>query len=162
MIKKIFKVVCGIIVSLILISLLLLFTIDQWLLYKDDQILAENKFDQKLWMEAGLEDVSNGYQNFNHHQRICTRGRMYHDITKTHLKKGMSKDDVLNLLGKPNFGLKFLKNNKRKYCLEYELGGCTVWFSGPGKLLSICLDNNKVVEIFHLSGNNDAEDFKIE
>ena len=159
--KKIIIIILKIIGALSLVAFLALFAAYQWLFYKDDQILAENKFDQRLWVEAGIEDAGNNYRKFHHHQYQCTRGKMYYDLVENHLKKGMSKDKLLELLGKPNYGLKYPNNKKRQYCLEYELGGCTVWFSGPGKILSVCIENDRVVEIFYDSRNNEAEDFNI-
>ena len=150
MIKKIFE---GMIVALISITIALcllccltIFAYMKWKNYEVDKTLRMNKFDQKLWMD-----------NYGR----CTRGKMYYDLIDNYLKKGMSEEEVFKLLGKPNYGLKYPNNKNREYCLEYEIGECFIG-NDVGRILSICLKNNHVIEIFYDSRNNDAEGFKIE
>lgn len=160
------KIIKGIMITLISIpvALFLLYCLAilayvMWNNYDNNQILRMNKFDQKLWIDAGIVDVNNAYKNWHHHSGRSTRGKMYYDLINNYLKKGMSKEEVFKLLGKPNYGLKYPNNKNREYCLEYEIGKCG---SKAGRILSICFKDNRVIEIFHDSRNNDAEDFKIE
>jgi hypothetical protein len=115
-----------------------------------------NKFDQVLWFDENhREDRSKP-----HHYSGCVRGEMYYDLIDNYLKVGMQKEEVFELLGKPAYGLKYPENKKRQYCLEYKLGGCSV-SSGSGRILLVCIQNNKVKEIFHDSRNNNAETINI-
>jgi hypothetical protein len=130
-----------------------------WTLYvEDEKMLSESKFDKTLWMEAGSKD----YWISDKHRSNCTRGKMSYDLKKNYLVKNMPKEEVFSLLGKPEYGLKYPNNIKHQYCLEYELGRCTNWVSGPGKILLVCLKKDKLVDVFVDSGNNDAESFKID
>ena len=120
-------------------------------------MLSESKFDKTLWMEADSKDYEISY----YHDGNCTRGKMSYDLKKNYLKKNIPKEEVFSLIGKPNYGLKYQNNKKHQYCLEYELGYCTGWISGPGKVLAVCFINDKLVDVFVDSGNNDAESFTI-
>ncbi len=159
--KKIFK---RIIITLISISIILvlayyflIFVLIKWHESEDDKILRMNKFDQTLWMNSIRED---GHLDWDH-KANCTRGKMYYDLIENHLRVGMQKEAVFELLGKPAYGLKYLESKKRQYCMEYELGGCSI-SSGPGRILLVCIKNNQVREIFHDSYNNNAETINIE
>ena len=156
-IKYVILTLIAIPVILYILYWLLIIAYFFWHNYENNQILKMNKFDQKLWMKSIRED---GHLDWDH-KANCTRGKMYYDLVDHYLKKGMSKEEVFELLGRPAYGLKYPNNKKRQYCLEYELGGCSIR-SGPGRILSICLKNNRVIEIFHDSYNNDAKTFKIE
>ena len=155
-IKRIIITLISIPVALYLFYWLAIFAYIIWHDNKNDQILRMNKFDQKLW----LDDNRSKDRTKPHHYSGCVRGEMYYDLIDNYLKKGMTKEEVFELLGKPAYGLKYPNNKKRQYCLEYELGGCSI-SSGPGRILSICLQNNRVIEIFLDSRNNDAETFLI-
>ncbi len=119
--------------------------------YKEDQILRESKFDREAWIEAG----SKNYETHSYHSGNCTRGKMYYDLKDNYLKKGMSKEDVFSLLGKPEYGIKF-PDKKRQYCLEYDIGSCTNWFAGGFKLLLVCLKNDRITEVFKDSANSEV------
>ena len=129
-----------------------------WTLYvEDERMLAESKFNKDLWLEAGSEN----FNIYDKHSSNCTRGKMYYDLKKNYLKNNMPKEEVFSLLGKPDYGIKY-QNKKHQYCLVYILGRCTNWFSGPSKILVVCLKKDKLVDVFVDSGNNDAESFKID
>ena len=158
--KKIFKCIFITLISIPIILVLayyfLIFIYIKWHDSKDDKILRMNKFDQVLWLDENRrEDRSKP-----HHYSGCVRGEMYYDLIDNYLKVGMQKEEVFELLGKPAYGLKYPENKKRQYCLEYKLGGCSV-SSGPGRILLVCIQNNKVKEIFHDSRNNNAETINI-
>ena len=159
--KKIFKyiilTVMSIPIILVILYYFLIFIYIQWHGSKDDQILKMDKFDKSSWLASIQED---GHLDRDHDAN-CTRGKMYYDLIENHLRVGMQKEEVFKLLGKPAYGLKYSKNKKRQYCLKYELGGCSI-SSGPGRILLVCIKNNKVKEIFHDSYNNDAKTINIE
>jgi hypothetical protein len=122
-----------------------------WTIYIEDRkMLSESKFDKNLWIEAGSED----YRIYDQHRSNCTRGKMYYDLKDNYLKNGMSQKEVFSLLGIAAYGLRYSNNKKHQYCLEYELGYCTNWISSPGKILLVCLNKSKVVDVFIDSGNN--------
>ena len=155
--KWIFITLISIPIVLVIAYYFLIFVLIIWHDNQDDKIRKMSKFDQSLWMKVIKE---NGDLD-SWHYADCTRGKMYYDLIDNHLREGMQKEDVFELLGKPAYGLMYSDNKKRQYCLEYELGGCSV-SSGPGRILLICIQNNKVKEIFHDSRNNNAETINIE
>lgn len=64
----------------------------------------DRPFDREVWLaEAGLPGPDN------------PRGQMYEDLLEKHLKKGMTKAEVLALLGKPDA-------TSRSRLFSYELG----------------------------------------
>lgn len=62
------------------------------------------RFDRNVW--AAYKDSSDPNN---------PRGQMYEDMTKKVLKKGMSKEEVVTLLGEPDF-------SKEKLIFKYNIG----------------------------------------
>ena len=65
---------------------------------------GQNKFDQEIWLKNN--DIS---------IRENPRFKMVNDILENHLRKGMSKSSIIELLGKPNTDALdyYLPNNKK-------------------------------------------------
>lgn len=155
--KWIFITLISIPIVLVIAYYFLIFALIIWGNNQDDKIRRMNKFDQGLWIKVIKENGDLA----SWHDADCTRGKMYYDLTDNYLKVGMQKEEVFELLGKPLYGRKYPENKKRQYCLKYELGGCSVG-SGPGRILLVCIQNNKVIEIFHDSYNSNSETINIE
>ncbi|WP_041366540.1 hypothetical protein [Methylophaga frappieri] len=69
-----------------------------------DSPFNDKEFDQKVWLSMDTDwDPDN------------PRGKMYEDIVDNHLEKGMSKQQVVDLLGQPD-----LKN--KSLLFSYNLG----------------------------------------
>ncbi len=160
--KKFFKYIIITLVSIPVVLGLLIFSgiisFINWHEDENDKILRMNKFDRALWLDKNRDED----RSRPHHYSGCVRGEMYYDLVDNYLKKGMSKEEVFELLGKPAYGLKYPNDKKRQYCLEYELGGHCSITSGPTKIMLICLQKNRVTEIFTGNVNNNGETFKIE
>jgi hypothetical protein len=95
------KMLAGIVVSVLLVSVgFLLFL--RFFIFQNP--FNDQRFNQSLWAAySGSTDPSN------------PRGQMYEDLTKQNLKKGMSKQDILALLGEPDF-------SKEDTVFKYNLG----------------------------------------
>jgi hypothetical protein len=72
---------------------------------------------------------------------------MYEDLEKNYLPKLKTMDEVIELLGKPDYGRKYWGLFKDKECFEYDLGGC-VLFSAHSIALVCFNSNNSVVDYF--------------
>jgi outer membrane protein assembly factor BamE (lipoprotein component of BamABCDE complex) len=64
----------------------------------NDQVYSESKFDSDKWIEAGKRHPVRDLHDFY----TCARGKMYNDLKKNYLKKGMSFEEVKKLLGEPS------------------------------------------------------------
>ncbi|MBW4622742.1 MAG: DUF3192 domain-containing protein [Cyanosarcina radialis HA8281-LM2] len=64
-------------------------------------------FRSQTWKQATLDEKGNG-----------PRCNMVEDLMKNHLRIGMSEDEVIEILGKPDFTL------KQERTLGYALGRC--------------------------------------
>lgn len=158
-IERIIKTIIYILLILVVLVLVAVIGFIKKYEYKDDQILRMNKFNKIQWLSCLEED---GHLDWDH-KANCTRGKMYYDLIENHLKLGVAKNEVFELLGKPMYGLKYPNNLKRQYCIEYELGGSCSSFSGPTKIMLVCLQDNRVVEIFTSTVNDDkGETFLID
>lgn len=79
---------------------------------------------------------------------------MYNDLVNNHLKKGMTEQQVIGLLGKPFYKVIYSTWYKDKNCLRYELGYC--WPSVPvPNILLICFNKEMLVNDFFLTHVND-------
>jgi hypothetical protein len=105
-----------------------------------DAVYRESKFDREMWLKAGIRYLEG-----------CTRGKMYYDLTSHYLKKEMTREEVVALLGPASDGTSY-EEKKRKDCLEYNIGQCGIR-DGPYHNLVVCLNNDKVVDIFKNNGN---------
>jgi hypothetical protein len=136
------KLVSGILLAgvLILISIVAYDDYDRG--KRQDAIYRESKFDRDIWLKAGIRGTG---------LEACARGKMYNDLTSHYLKKGMSKEEVFALLGQARRGTSY-EEEKRKDCLEYEIGKCGIR-SGPRHTLVACFENEVVVDIFKSNVN---------
>ncbi|KKB96163.1 hypothetical protein SZ25_00746 [Candidatus Arcanobacter lacustris] len=95
---KISKVIFKILVPLAIIAGLGLSGIYLFFKNVNDRIYSESKFDSAKWIDAASYVPGQGYPNLS----SCFRGRMYDDLKKNYLKKGMSFEEVKKLLGEPS------------------------------------------------------------
>lgn len=73
----------------------------------------------------------------------CSRGPMYADLEKNHLRLGTSKKSVMTLLG-PGIG-----SERKPACIDYDLGMCSGFKMDPD-YLRVCFDaDEKVVDVLH-------------
>ena len=72
-------------------------------------IFRLEKFNKTKW----LQDAAAGRQD---NKQDCTRGKMTQDLIDHHLTQGLTKSDVLSLLGDGNM--------ISKSSLEYQIGWC--------------------------------------
>jgi hypothetical protein len=78
----------------------------------------------------------------------CIRGAMYGDLRARHLKRGMTKAAVIELIGKPDFG----STGKRdgNVCERWNLGFCS-GFKIDLDSLNVCFDKGDAVShVFRL------------
>jgi hypothetical protein len=68
---------------------------------------SDRTFRSQTWKQANSDNNSDG-----------PRCSMVEDLMKNHLRKGMSQDEVIEILGKPDFTL------KRERTIGYGLGRC--------------------------------------
>lgn len=86
----------------------------EWSMYKP---LMTKKFDKEEWRLAIEEKDSDGLT-----KDIRRRCGMYHDLTRNHMHKGMTIEEVEELLG-PIEGWSYCKDKKVK-CMNYYMGIC--------------------------------------
>jgi|SRR6266511_3681094 hypothetical protein len=95
------KMLAGVVVSVLLVSVGFLFFL-RFFIFQNP--FNDQRFNQSLWAAySGSTDPSN------------PRGQMYEDLTTNNLKRGMSRQDVLTLLGEPDF-------SKEETVFKYNLG----------------------------------------
>jgi hypothetical protein len=68
---------------------------------------SDRTFRSQLWKQPDINENSEG-----------PRCNMVEDLMKNHLRKGMSQDEVIEILGKPDFTV------KQERTLGYALGRC--------------------------------------
>lgn len=95
------RILAGVVVSVLLLSVgFLLFL--RFFIFQNP--FNDQRFNQSLWAAYSGSTAPNN-----------PRGQMYEDLTKKNLKKGMSKQDVLTLLGEPDV-------SKEETVFTYNLG----------------------------------------
>lgn len=106
----------------------------------NNQTFGESKFNREIWLNPSQTTG-------------CVRGEMYDDLVENFIKKGMTQDEILKLLG-PNKGVKNYFKKNRTYCLSYDLGSC---FSPGGYAdLLVCTKDGIVIDYFR-SNSNEGE-----
>lgn len=99
--KKIFKII-GIVAGIIILLFALFYA---YVFFVVLDCPFDNKdFDKTTWVQF---DNSNDPDN--------PRGEMYEDLIENNLSKGMSKKEVIDLLGQPDY-------KSEEYFLSYNLG----------------------------------------
>lgn len=106
--------------------------------YKDNKVYGASKFDRDKWLAAKKELKNSD----------SSRCGMYKDLEKNYLKKGMTRQEVENLLGKVT--TYFYCLDKKVKCASYGMGTC-VWnsltSSGPVSV-EICFNDKEKVVAF--------------
>ena len=110
--KKFFKLLLKIVVGLLLLILILHLILGrmwEWAAYKP---LMKKKFNSEEW--KAVQEMKE--------PQLSKRCGMYHDLTRNHLRKGMTIKEVENLLGAID-DWEYCKNGKIK-CAYYGMNVC--------------------------------------
>lgn len=86
-------------------------------------------FDRELWI-----------RNYDNYHPDNPRAEMIYDLTKNHLRAGMTKGEVIKLLGKPD------RRNKRHF-ISYLIG-MQGFVADPGQLEFELNDENRVIKFY--------------
>jgi hypothetical protein len=125
--RRTLKILAGVVVSVLLVSIGFLFFL-RFFIFQNP--FNDQRFNQSLWAAySGSTDPNN------------PRGQMYEDLTTKNLKKGMSKQDVLTLLGEPDF-------SKEEAVFKYNLGAWS-GFRIDYDSLDIAFDQDGKVKAFY-------------
>jgi hypothetical protein len=106
------------------ITVLITIVFFSWWMFKDPIMFGSEKFDQVKWMQS-LATINTE----------CKRGDMAYDLQKNILSKGVKREAVTALLGRPSY--------EEKNAMEYDLGKCMHVYHG---LLIFFDDDNKLVQ----------------
>lgn len=112
--KKVFRILLKtilVIIGVIFIFFLIYAGLWEWAMYKP---LTRSKFSSEQWKLAKIK--------VDGHVPLERRCGMYHDLTRNHLKSGMSIKEVEDLLG-PVDQWDYCKDKKVK-CMNYGMGVC--------------------------------------
>ncbi len=106
------------------ISLIVTIVFFAWWAMKEQVVFGNEKFDQVKWMQYAATI-----------QTECKRGDMAYDLKKHILARGVSREAVMVLLGRPS-----LEDNNT---IEYDLGKCMhvyhalrIYFDEHGRLIN--------------------------
>lgn len=145
--KKIFKtigkVALVVVISVIFFVGIVVGTVSWWWISDDNEKFSLAKFDREEWLK-------------NDGIGKCIRGAMYDDLTNNHLKKGMTKDEVLELIGKPDYGRVYHSFYRDKKCYEYNMGSCK-WVPRRSTLLVCFNKNERVNNVFRSDGSDSGK-----
>ena len=112
--------------SLIFAGLTLIITIAffGWWMFKDSLVFGSEKFDQVKWM-----------QHAPNLQNECKRGDMAYDLQKNILVRGLKREAVTSMLGRPAY--------EEANAMSYDLGKCMhvyhgllVYFDADNRLIN--------------------------
>lgn len=92
-------------IVLAVFTLILTIVFFTWWAFKDQAVFGSEKFDQTRWIELSSSV-----------QKDCRRGDMAYDLKNHILARGVQKDAVMALLGRPSL--------EDANALEYDLGKC--------------------------------------
>jgi len=150
---KIFSIIAGVIVVLGIAAILVF---DNWLGNLEEQVFKESKFDSKKWIE--VEKIYNPKPGVYTSDPEYTRLKMYDDLQKNYLKKGMSLDEVIKLLGTTT-KRRIYKTKKRKMtCLQYHLGNFAPIGSTSHILLVCPNEKNIIIDFFRSSRADEGQE----
>ncbi len=82
-----------------------------WWAFKDEIVFNDDKFDQVKWIQLATNT-----------QNECKRGDMAHDLRQNILTRGVEREAVTILLGRPSL--------EEKNVIEYDLGKCMHAYHG--------------------------------
>ena len=111
-------------IVLAVITLLITIVFFSWWMFKDQLMFGGDKFNQIKWMQS-VSTINSE----------CKRGDMAYDLQKNILSKGVNREAVMVLLGRPSY--------EEKNAIEYDLGKCMFVYHG---LLVFFDDNNNLVQ----------------
>ncbi len=94
-----------------------------WWTMKDSLVFGNDKFDQVKWIQLA-PNVKNE----------CKRGDMAYDLQKNVLARGLQREAVTAMLGRPSY--------EEGYAMEYDLGKCMHVYHG---LLVYFDQNNRLI-----------------
>ncbi|PCJ23259.1 MAG: hypothetical protein COA94_08425, partial [Rickettsiales bacterium] len=130
--KSLFKLVLSLVTAVLFYVGIFLFQ-SYWSLQEMHySIYRQKDFNQEVWFEEERKyhPAPGRYAWID-----CTRGRMYDDLHKNHLKFLMSKKEIEDLLSHSSIKRKYGWLYKYSDCFQYMLGSC---HKGPPSLLVFC------------------------
>lgn len=145
---KVLLIIAGKTIAIILaglVSFVVLGTIvfSLWFYHYDNQAFYQDKFNREKWLTDDGVDK-------------CIRGRMYEDLVANYLKNGLTKKEVIWLVGEPYFGRVYHRFYGDKKCYEYLIGRCK-WVPA-GDALLVCFNRDeKVIDVFRSDGYDSGE-----
>ena len=98
-------------IALAIITLIITVVFFGWWMFKDSIEFGSEKFDQVKWMQLA--------PNL---QKECKRGDMAYDLQKNILVRGLSREAVTTMLGRPSY--------EEANAMEYDLGKCMHVYHG--------------------------------
>jgi len=150
-IAKILSIIAGIIVTLVIGAFAVFYI---WGINLQNEVYNQSKFDKEIWLQA--EKDYNPSADIYNHENNCVRGKMWSDLKKNYLKKGMSLKEVVDLLGPTNKKRVYETKKGERVCLQYYLGECGL-ITGATALLVICFDiKTSLTNYFALTGRGDS------
>lgn len=109
--------------ALVVFTILLTIVFFIWWAFKDKFVFNGEKFDQAKWIQLATSTKNE-----------CKRGDMAYDLQQNILSKGVQREAVTALLGRPAF--------EEKNAIEYDLGKCMHVYHG---LLIFFDENNRLI-----------------
>lgn len=106
-------------IALAVFTVLLTIVFFTWWAFKDSVVFGQEKFDQTKWMQSAATIETE-----------CKRGDMAYHLQQQILVKGVQRDAVSALLGRPSY--------EDTNAMEYDLGKCMHVYHG----LRIFFDEN--------------------
>ncbi len=109
--------------GLVIFTLLLTIVFFTWWAFKDRFVFNGEPFDQAKWIQLATTTKNE-----------CKRGDMAYDLQQNILTRGVPREAVTALLGRPAF--------EEKNAIEYDLGKCMHVYHG---LLIFFDENNRLI-----------------
>lgn len=109
--------------ALVIFTILLTIVFFIWWAFKDQFVFNGEPFDQAKWIQLAPNTKNE-----------CKRGDMAYDLQQNILTKGVQREAVTALLGRPAF--------EEKNAIEYDLGKCMHVYHG---LLIFFDENNRLI-----------------
>ncbi len=94
-----------------------------WWAFKDQIVFSSDKFDQAKWIQLAATT-----------RNECKRGDMAYDLQQNILSRGVKREAITALLGRPAF--------EEDNAIEYDLGKCMHVYHG---LLIFFDENNRLI-----------------
>ncbi len=109
--------------ALVIFTVLLTIVFFIWWAFKDQFVFNGEPFDQAKWIQLATSTKNE-----------CKRGDMAYDLQQNILTRGVPREAVTALLGRPAF--------EEKNAIEYDLGKCMHVYHG---LLIFFDENNRLI-----------------